>query len=148
MVYKFKEGSYIKASAQVAGEMCEKLAEEGRLTASELVEENRPEDAPLHNAFEWDDTAAAENWREHQARHIIASIVVVEEKREPVRAFFNIQRADPQYRHIDTIMKSADDTEMLLKKALAELMAFQRKYAALEELAKVFLAIEEVQKTA
>lgn len=148
MVYSFKSGSHIKADAQAAGEMCEKLAAEGRLTARDLVEENRPESAPLHNEFEWNNDVAAESWREHQARHIIGCLVIKAEKKEPVRAFFNIQRSEPTYSHIESILQSKDETESLLRTALAELTAFERKYAMLKELAAVFEAIDEVQKGA
>lgn len=148
MVYSFKSGSHIKADAQAAGEMCEKLAAEGRLTARDLVEENRPESAPLHNEFEWNNDAAADSWREHQARHIIGCLVIKAEKKEPVRAFFNIQRSEPTYSHIESILQSRDETESLLRTALLELTAFERKYAMLKELARVFEAIDEVQKGA
>ena len=148
MVYAFKTGSFIKADAQAAGEMCEKLAAEGRLTAKNLVDENRPEEAPLHNEFEWDNDLAADKWREQQARHIIGSLIVKAEQREPVRAFFNITRNEPNYNHIETILESTDNTEKLLKTALNELIAFKKKYEMLEQLSKVFDAIEEVQKGA
>lgn len=148
MVYAFKAGSYIKADAQAAGEMCEKLAAEGRLTAKDLVDENRPEDAPLHNEFEWDNNEAADKWREYQARHIIACLIVKAERKEPVRAFFNVTRNEPQYTHIETILESADETEKLLKTALGELISFKKKYSTLEQLTKVFVAIDEVTKGA
>lgn len=148
MVYQFKKSSYIKADAQVAGEMCERMAAEGRLTAKNLVDENRPEDAPLHTAFEWDDAVAAEAWRESQARHIINSLEVVTEDREPVRAYFNIVRAEPEYHHLETILQSADSTELLLKTALGELRAFERKYSQLAALAEVFAAIARAEEKA
>ena len=148
MVYSFKTGAHIRADAQAAGEMCERLAEEGRLTAKNLVEENRPEDAPLHGAFEWDNDEAAERWREHQARHIIGCLVVKPEKREPTRAFFNIVRSEPTYSHIESILQSANDTENLLRTAFSELSAFQKKYFMLKELAGVFEAISDAEKGA
>lgn len=149
MVYKFRPGSYIKADAQAAGEMCERLASENRLTAAELVEENRPEDAPLHNAFEWQDSVAAEEWRKHQARHIIASIICVKkEDKPPVRQFFNIVRSEPEYKSIDVIMQTVDETDKLLAVALGELRAFRIKYAALsKKLAPVFDALYQLELT-
>lgn len=148
MVYAFKAGSHLRGDAQATGEMCERLAAEGRLTAEQFVEENRPEEAPMHDAFEWDNEKAADHWRVHQARHIIASIEIRTEKKEPVRAYFSIERSDPTYRHIECILQSRDETERLLRTALAELTAFQKKYYMLKELAEVFNAISEVQKGA
>ena len=143
MVYKLKPGSHIKADAQAAGEMCERLAAENRLTAKTLVDENRAEDAPLHDAFEWNDAVAAESYREEQARHIINCIIKVEEDLAPVRAFFNIERTSPEYKHIDVILTTEDDTTKLLRTALRELRAFQKKYAQLSQLAPVFKAIDQ-----
>lgn len=149
MVYQFKQGSFISGniSAQTAGEVCEKLERENRLSAKELLDVSRPADAPLHDAFEWRDDVAAEQFREQQARHIINCICVVDEAKtaEPVRAFFNIVRTEQQYQHIETILRSENDTQLLLQQALKELEAFKKKYAQLEQLAEVFRAIEEIK---
>jgi hypothetical protein len=45
----------------------------GRITAEQLVEAARDESSPLHDYFEWDDTAAAHQWRVTQARTLIGS---------------------------------------------------------------------------
>lgn len=145
MTYQFRRGSYIKADAQSAGEMCEMLAAQDNLTAEALLEANRPEDAPLHDVFEWDDTIAAESWRKHQARHIINSLEIVIEGQEPVRAYFNIQRKEPEYHHIETILQRQDTTEALLATAYRELLAFQKKYKRLEELVPIFQAIDHLK---
>ena len=144
MKYRFKKSSYIKVDAQTAGEVCEQLAANDSLTAKNLVDVSRPEDAPLHNAFEWDDAIAAESWRESQARHIINSIELVTEEKEPVRAFFNIVYKEPEYKSIEAILKSSEDTELLLKRAMDELRAFERKYSQLSALAGVFREIEKI----
>lgn len=146
MVYKFKSGSFIKADAQVAGEMCERLAGEGRLTAKELVNENRPKSAPLHGAFEWRNNVAAELYREQQARHIMNCLLIVKEDAEPVRALFNIERSEAEYKHIDAILANEDDTRKLLDTALRELTWFREKYAQLSELAAVFAAIDNIKE--
>ena len=145
--YSWKSGSYIRASAQDAGEMCDDLALRGKLTAKNLLDANRPEDAPLHGAFEWDDAKAAEEFRLGQARHIIACLVIKPEtKTEPqVRCFYNLERSSPNYHSINAILDDTDSTELLLKNALGELAAFQRKYAVLKKLSPVFGAIEQVR---
>lgn len=144
--YQWKRGAYITASAEKAGEMCEKLASEGRLTAENLLDENRPVNAPLHGAFEWNDTIAAEEYRKDQARHIISCLcIVTERKDEQIRAFYNLERSEPVYKHISVILQSPDDTEALFRMALGELAAFQKKYAAVKKLAPVMQAIETVK---
>lgn len=150
MVYAWKPGSRIKTPASVAGAVCERLEADGGLTPSRLVEESRPADAPLHNEFEWDDTAAAEKYREAQAGHIIRCIVAVKDDNEPeptqVRAFFPVTKEAPNnYVHITKILSDEDRMNNLLEQAKSEMRAFMRKYAALEKLRPV---IEEMEKVA
>ena len=144
--YKWKTGSHITVSADKAGEMCEKLAAEGRLTADALLDANRPEDAPLHKAFEWDDKTAAEEYRRGQARHIISCLcIVTENKKEEIRAFYNLERKEPQYTPLNVILESPDEMDRLFKTALSELSAFQRKYASIKRLTPVFDAIDQLE---
>ena len=48
MIYQWKAGAVVKASAEDAGAQCEALSRAGKLTPAALVDLNRPEDAPLH----------------------------------------------------------------------------------------------------
>lgn len=147
MVYQWKAGAQIKADAQTAGAMCMELAAEGRLTAKNLLDANRPQDAPLHNAFEWNDGVAAEAWREQQARHIINCLTITHEKVEPVRAFFKIERTETTYQSIDTILQSKSDTDKLLDMALRELEVFRKKYNSLRQLTGLFYAIDKFMES-
>lgn len=145
-VYRWKSGARAPVSAQVAGEICASLEESGNLTPQALVEVSRAEDAPLHNAFEWDDAIAAEKYRETQAGYIIRSVeVVVNGCAEPVRAFVSVadSKAAP-YASIEHVMVRSDSRAMLLEHALMELSAFKRKYQQLTELADVFAAIDSL----
>ncbi len=160
MIYKFKNGSRVKGvSAQVAGETCAQLESEGRLTPHDLVEASRPEDAPMHKAFEWNDAVAAERYRETQASYIIRSIVVKPEvTNEPVRKFVSISNPisedmdedmdedEPRqtYRAIETVVSDESLRKQMLANAFSELAAFRRKYVSLSELADVFAAIDRL----
>jgi len=145
MKYTFTPGARIKADPQAAGEMCEELERTGGLTAKRLVDANRAKDAPLHNCFEWNNKKAADLYREEQARRIIRAIVVIpEETQEPIRKFFNIEYKEPEYKSIEVILKSEDDTEKLFQKCLAELNAVRRKYATVQKAASVFAAIDQL----
>lgn len=146
MVYKWKEGTRHKVSAQIAGEVCAALEERGELSAQNLVEVSRPEDAPLHSEFEWDNDVAAEMWRTKQAQTLIAHIALKTETPTPVRAFFNIEVKSPNYEALNTIVKHEDKYAALLQTALRELEAFQRKYSMLSDLEEVMQAIEKVKK--
>lgn len=147
MIYKWKTGSRISFSAQVAGEICSELAERDALTAENLVDVSRPKEAPLHRAFEWDDAVAGEEWRKHQARHIISSVVVRAETKEPVRAFFNIRSEGPYYRPLNVIMQNENMTVKLLDEALCDLRALRAKYGTLERLRLVMTAIDDTLDT-
>lgn len=146
MVYKYKEAARIKCDAQVAGELCEKLEKNGGLTAARLVDESRPADAPLHGEFEWDDTKAAEKYREDQARYIIRSLVVQVEEPEPVsvRAFHAVSERR-HFESISVILADPKKTNALMDMAMKELQAFVSKYDTLKELSPVFDAIEQIK---
>lgn len=146
MVYQWKSGSRIKANAEEAGKQFEELAETVGLTAETVLDANRPEDAPLHGEFEWRDDIAAEEWRKHQARHLINCICYTVEKQdgdEQVRAFFTTSETNG-YESLEAIIIAENKYKSLLTKALQELSAFERKYNALTELKPVFDAIKEV----
>ena len=153
-VYKWKTGARVSASAQVAGEVCAALEDEGRLTPRDLVDDSRPDDAPLHGCFEWDDAVAAEAYRESQAGHIIRSVeIVCAEVSEPVRAFMPVAIASDEdeirrYESTAYIMETEDGRDMLLERAKRELAAFERKYRCLEELAGVIAAANQVLEVA
>ena len=146
MFYEWMKASYIKTDANVAGQMCEALESSVGLSAQTLLDANRNEDAPLHNEFEWDNEKAAESYRLHQARHIINCLCIKAEEapnKEPVRAFFKIESRDSEYKSLDVILQSEDSYNALLRTALAELRALEKKYSDLKELASVF---DEVKK--
>ena len=52
-------------------------AHDGRLTPRVVVDAARAPTSALHPCFEWDDLRAAQLHREHQARHVLASIRLV-----------------------------------------------------------------------
>lgn len=152
MVYKWKEASRIKANPDEAAVVMFDLANKNSLDAESLVEVSKPEDAPLHGDFDWNDTEAAIKWRNHQARNIINALVLVPEEnealksKEPVRAFFKITETQNNYEPTVLLISKPDTREILLRKALGELTAFQNKYNALKELSAIFDAIELVKE--
>lgn len=147
-VYRWKSGAHASVPAQVAGEVCAELESRGNLTPSALVDASRPEDAPLHGAFEWDDVIAAKRYRETQASYIIRSVeVVMQDGGGPVRAFVSLSTDSKhrEYSSIDVVLSNADKRKAMLEQALADLDAFKRKYEQLEELAAIFAAIDGLE---
>lgn len=83
-------------SAETAVQVIQGISQRtGCVTPDILVNESKPEDAPLHKLFEWDDAEAADLYREDQARWIIRHLVVVtkeptSEVTPPQRLFIKI----------------------------------------------------------
>ena len=76
--YKYTNDANFGVSADVAGAELEKLSQQhGHLSSSIVVDAARPEDAPLHPAFEWDDAIAGERYRRQQASTLVRAVVVV-----------------------------------------------------------------------
>ena len=149
MVYKWKSDSYIKADAQRAGEQFEQLAQTNDgLTPQSVLDANREEGTPLHDSFEWDDSAAAEKYRINQAGHFIRCILKVSEsdkKEEPQRAFF-VTTEVHRYEPIEEIISIQTKYEKLLDTTYSELLTFKRKYESLKELKPVFDSIESIKE--
>ena len=145
MVYKWCESARYSVDAQVVGDVCEDLDNKGELTAQNLVNVSRPESAPLHGMFNWNDAEAAELYRVEQGRHIIRCLVTVPENNEATtRAYYNIVTEERKYHSINTILREPDKYAELMKSALKELQVFRKKYAVLNELKPVFDAIDDV----
>lgn len=145
MIYEWKTINY-KTSAEVAGKVCSHLENTVGLTAKNLVEASRPEDAPLHNEFEWRDDIAAEKYREQQARVLICNLVVKNEGCEPVRAYVSLTRSQETYESINVVLRDADKTEMLFNVAMRELASFKKKYADIKKFAKLFKEISRLEE--
>lgn len=132
--------------AGVAHTELERIRAQYGLTASAVVQQSRPKDAPLHPAFEWDDKAAAEQHRLWQARQIIRAVHVVYEtdgRKEPV--YVHIPKpperkaddptAEGRYERVDVVVRSPD----LFAVALTELQGKVRSAVN---------AVEELQRAA
>lgn len=101
--------------AQDAGEELERINDKyGQTTASNVVDESRPEEAVLHEAFEWDDEVAAEEHRKTQARSLIKTVRVIHPEKGEQPAFVHVSVLKayvPAQRVIEEpeLMKSAKD---------------------------------------
>lgn len=90
-IYEYQWLQRFKApiSAEVAAAEFQRIEHSGTgLTPRAVVDASRPEHAPLHSLFEWDNERAADKWRLDQARQAISSLrVVVREGEPPAPAF-------------------------------------------------------------
>ena len=116
MVYQWKAGSRKSGDATAVGQELERLGE--AIDAPIVVEKARNKKSVLHSYFEWDDSAAAEEYRLVQARELIRSlVVVVENKKQPdepitIRAYEHVSMGDdasPKMAYIPITKVLCDD---------------------------------------
>lgn len=152
MVYQWKIPGLYPVEAQVAGQELERIYEErGKLDNSDIVDESRPETAPLHLCFEWRDPIAAEKYREIQAGDLNRCLVVVVEPEQSdtdtqpviVRAF---PHADGTYHPYQVAVSSKSMRQEMLEDALKSMDAFKHKFAILSEVSGVIQAIEPAER--
>ena len=110
----------------------------GVLTPAAVVDDARPEDAPLHSHFEWDDSVAGEQYRLVQARQLIRSVKVTvqpQPEAEPVqvRAFHNVADEDKPRRYVPlrVLVDDPESAQRVLARAWDEWLQLKRKYADL-----------------
>jgi hypothetical protein len=125
----------------------------GLLRPSDIVAEASAPDSPLHHCFNWDDTAAAHQWRLQQARQLIRVVVEVLPYEEPhyeVRAYVSLMPDRVQqnggYRVLTEVLASPPQRQQMLAEALQELNRFKVRYHQLSELDAVFRAAERAQR--
>lgn len=155
VLYSIKDGFKInKKFAQPAGEIMAQLEAEGKLTAEELVNVSRPEEAPLHDYFEWDDAIAAEKYRERQGVYLIQAVIEIDQKQtksdntvevEIKKPFYSVEQGDKHYYHIDTIVQDEDKSQKLFEMCVRELKQIERRYEIIrDKLSGVFEEIDKI----
>lgn len=145
-ILTLKKSARIKTNSEAVISVCEELAAQDNLNAKSLVDVSRPDEAPLHKEFEWNDSIAGEKYREHQARRLIRYVVIETPevpKATPVRAYVNITAEKTgAYRPVDVVLSRPDSRAMLMRQARGDMEAFRAKYMSLmDELQEVFAAI-------
>lgn len=139
-MYVWRKGYPAKVDANTVGEITSMLESEERLTPEDLLEEARPEESPIHNCFEWNDSIAAEQFRLQQARSMIIALQITRTDETPVKKYFHITQDTGSYRSIEVLLSSEESREMLIERARKEFLSYQRKYENLKELADLFTA--------
>lgn len=111
------------------------------VTPQQMVEFAKDETTELHKCFEWDDEAAAYQFRLQQARNITHHLIIEEDNPEPDKPplrFLVTTEKGSGYKPITAVFKREDEYQQLLKQAMNELHAFKQKYARLTELQEIF----------
>lgn len=154
MVYEWGRQAYA-VSPQVVGETVEAIvATHGHCQPSQLVEAARDDASPLHRLFTWDDETAATNWRSHEARRVINSLVITVQtggQKLQTPAFISVghrvstQEEGEGYRPISVVAHDPLFSQEALGEALSRLRAIRARYNAIEALAPVWQAVDEVE---
>lgn len=125
---------------------------DGVLRPEDVVEFARNERTALHGDFQWDDTAAAQQFRVWQARQVIRLTITVVDSpagKHSIPMYVSLvtdrQKPGGGYRPLVDVMSSVDMRDELLRQALNELKTVKKKYQQLQELRPIFRAIEKVE---
>jgi hypothetical protein len=112
----------------------------GELTPALVVEEARPKNHPLHNRFEWNQSAAAEAWRRQQAHELIRSVKIVyreateNDTAKSVRAFHAVRRETGHvYETAEEIAEDEFSRALVLRDMEREWKQLHRRYSQFAE---------------
>lgn len=122
--------------AQIIGEELERIeAHHGVIDPHVVLDASRPESAPLHDHFEWDDAIAGEKWRLEQSRSLIRSVEIVRDETElRVPAFVNVTSMGG-YVSAATVQSRPDLYQEALREYRSRITAAAVQLGKLEDLA-------------
>jgi hypothetical protein len=151
---KYRDSHHCKAvPARIVHERVSELQRRhgGIIEPKQLVDDARPARSPLHPAFEWNDSVAAEAHRENQARQLIRSVVVIQyddDENESARvdpAFVSVARPFEEssgYTETESAMSDPAVRASIIEVAKGQLAGWVKRHRHLEELAELAIVIE------
>lgn len=115
--------------------------ERGELTPALVVNVARDNRHPLHSRFNWNDTQAAEKWRQHQAHELIKSVRIVYTSAKTgspitLRAFHAVKKPDTDryvYEPTAVVMRDPMVMNLLRAEMYRDWQALKRRYEEFEE---------------
>jgi hypothetical protein len=130
--------------AQVVGEFFYGLP---KRTPEELLKASRNKKAPTHSLFEWDDSAAAREYRLVQARVIVASLQVeittLKGRKESVRAYIGSSQRGS---YVATLEATSDDITEAEQECIAHMRAFKQRWRGLQFAREVIQTMNSVEQ--
>lgn len=148
--YSWKAGSRFPVRPTVAGKALESIRKRsgGELTPQAVVDAARDPDHPLHRCFLWDDTEAAERYRQAQARTLIYSVRVrTEGAGDRHLGYVNVKTTEGGNAYLPAAVVMSDEAmrEQSLADCMKVLDGFRQRYEHLSELAGVWAAIDHAK---
>ena len=153
--YGWKAGFAYSVPAEIVGGVLERIERrDGKISAKSFLDESRNQDSETHSMFEWNDEIAAEKYRLAQSGKIIRQLeITVEYDDEEIAtpAFVNIESTDnvntcAAFVNVSIAMSDKTMKQQVIKNALKELRAFERKYSRITEFSRLFDEIRSLQK--
>lgn len=140
--YSWNVNVFGDLSPDVAGDVIASLiADHGdSFRPQHIVDAARERSSPLHDAFVWDDKAAAEAYRVSQAglmlRSLKVSYVRDDSTVRDVRAFVSVQ-SKSTYKPIACVLEESTLRAELIERAKGELRQWTERYKTFEELSQM-----------
>jgi len=128
MIIKFINGYRVSGvDAPTAKKELDRIRRErGKLTPAVIVDEARSKSNPLHSVFEWDNSVAAQKFRENQAGTLTRSIVIKEAEIERREYVLTIKDDERQYMPIDLVLEDTEMWEYSLRRLQSQLNGMQK----------------------
>lgn len=125
------------------------------VTPAAVVERARNPRSPLHRFFEWNDTKAAQLYREWKARWLICQVHTVDSERpdsNPVRAFVNLSPEDDGEDFIEgrgyvstpAVVGRQHYEAQVLEYAKSQLKTWRTKFGSFQEFFEVCRVIDKL----
>lgn len=128
----------------------EALKAGGMIRPADVIQRAKSKKSALHNCFTWDDSEAGHQFRLLQARNLLRVYVLVEANNSiPVRAFVSLttdRKNGGGYRAVADVMSDDAMRLQMLRDALTQMRNVQKKYKNLQQLSKVWEAVDEAER--
>ncbi len=135
--YVYRQGAHIKGVDPSTA--CEELSrihdKHDGLRNEDVLDESRPEEAPLHPIFEWDDSLAAEEWRKKQAGDVVRAVRIVQPEGHTEPVFIHVKVCDA-YLKKEVVAKSPDLMDDAINASIKRLKEAEQSLATLKMIAK------------
>lgn len=154
MVYEFRQGSRFHGDAEAIYKELKKLGES--ITPDKVVMTARKEKSHMHHCFDWDDSEAGQNWRRHQARMLIGSIIMYEDVQETepeppivMRAFENVTTDDKTgqrgYVTREQVIYNPDYVAEVKAELLSQIDSFEKHLQTYEDVESLRQPVQEIR---
>lgn len=118
-------------------------SQHGKLTPQIVLDAARKPGSPLHDRFEWDDTIAAQRFRESQAGDLIRKVKISftagDGVSKELRAFVVVRGEDPrsEYVPVEEAVQDPFTQKLVIREFEREWKRFRERYEHLVEFAQV-----------